>query len=116
MIDESSEFGARVARHLREEMTVWLTTVTPSGAPHPAAVGFVCDGGENASVSSRPVARIRNIARNPTKVTLNFGGDEEGGRHRDPLGHRGGGRIRSERRRGRRVSRPSTPPNSRASG
>ncbi len=29
MIDESSEFGARVARHLREEMIVRLTTVTP---------------------------------------------------------------------------------------
>ena len=26
MIDEGSEFGARVARHLREETVVWLTT------------------------------------------------------------------------------------------
>ena len=46
MIDESSEFGARVARHLREELAVWLTTVTPSGAPLPRPVGFVWDGGE----------------------------------------------------------------------
>ena len=41
-------------------------------------LGFVWDGGENVSVCSRPVARIRNIGRNP-KVTLNFGADEEGG-------------------------------------
>ena|ERR1035438_1702853 len=78
MIDEKSEFGARVARHLREELIVWLTTVTPSGAPLPRPVGFVWDGGENVSVYSQPGARIRNIARNP-KVTLNFGGDGVGG-------------------------------------
>jgi len=78
MIDESSEFGARVARHLREELIVWLTTVTPSGAPLPRPVGFVWDGSENVSVYSQPGARIRNIARNP-KVALNFGGDGEGG-------------------------------------
>jgi PPOX class probable F420-dependent enzyme len=78
MIDESNEFGARVARHLREELVVWLTTVTPSGAPLPRPVGFVWDGGENVSVYSQPGARVRNIARNP-RVTLNFGGDGEGG-------------------------------------
>jgi PPOX class probable F420-dependent enzyme len=78
MIDESSEFGARVARHLREELVVWLTSVTPSGAPLPRPVGFVWDGGVNVSVYSQPGARIRNISRNP-KVTLNFGGDGEGG-------------------------------------
>jgi len=67
MIDETSEFGARVARHLREEMVVWLTTVTPSGAPLPRPVGFVWDGGENVCVYSNP------------KVALNFGGDGRGG-------------------------------------
>jgi PPOX class probable F420-dependent enzyme len=78
MIDASSEFGTRVARHLREEIVVWLTTVTASGAPLPRPVGFVWDGGENVSVYSQPGARIRNISRNP-RVTLNFGGDREGG-------------------------------------
>jgi len=77
MIDESSEFGARVARHLREETFVWLTTVTPSGAPLPRPVGFLWDGGEHISVYSQPGARIRNISRNP-KVTLNFRGDSNG--------------------------------------
>ena len=78
MIDESTEFGARVARHLREETVVWLTTVTPSGAPLPRPVGFLWDGRETVSVYSQPGARIRNVARNP-KVTLNFRGDANGG-------------------------------------
>ena len=33
MIDESTEFGARVARDLRDEIVVWMTTVTPVGSP-----------------------------------------------------------------------------------
>jgi PPOX class probable F420-dependent enzyme len=78
VLDEDSEFGARVARHLREEMVVWLTTVTPAGAPLPRPVGFVWDGGETVLVYSQPGARVRNIAQNP-KVTLNFGGDGAGG-------------------------------------
>ncbi|MFZ0091053.1 MAG: TIGR03667 family PPOX class F420-dependent oxidoreductase [Solirubrobacteraceae bacterium] len=78
MIDESTEFGARVARHLREETIVWLTTVTPSGAPLPRPVGFLWDGGENVTMHSQPGARLRNIGANP-KVTLNFRGDTDGG-------------------------------------
>jgi hypothetical protein len=41
VIDAGTEFGARVARRLREEMVVWLTTVTPAGAPLPRPVGYV---------------------------------------------------------------------------
>ena len=78
MIDESTEFGARVARRLREEMVVWLTTVTPSGAPLPRPVGFLWDGGEVVSIYSMLGTRVRNIAANP-KVTLNFDGDGRGG-------------------------------------
>ena len=78
MIDEDTEFGARVARHLREEVVVWLTTVTPSGAPLPRPVGFLWDGGESVTIYSQPGARVRNIGRNP-RVTLNFRGDAQGG-------------------------------------
>jgi len=78
VLDEGNEFGARIARRLREEMVVWLTTVTRSGAPLPRPVGFLWDGGDNVSVYSQPGARIRNIARNP-RVTLNFDGDGRGG-------------------------------------
>ena len=78
MIDEGTEFGARVARHLRDEIVVWLTTVTPRGAPLPMPVWFVWDGAESISMYSQPGARIRNIEANP-RVSLNFAGDGRGG-------------------------------------
>ncbi len=78
MIDERTEFGARVARHLHEETLVWLTTVTPSGAPLPRPVGFLWSTSDQITVYSQPGARIRNIRNNP-KVTLNFRGDPNGG-------------------------------------
>jgi PPOX class probable F420-dependent enzyme len=78
VIDEGTEFGARVARHLRDEVVVWLTTVTPAGAPLPAPVWFVWDGAESAVMYSRPSARVRNLEANP-RVTLNFAGDGQGG-------------------------------------
>ena len=79
MIDESTEFGARVARHLREERVVWLTTVTPGGAPIPSPVWFWWDGEETVRVFSLPdTPRTRNIEANP-KVSLNFAGDGKGG-------------------------------------
>ena len=77
MIDEGTEFGARVARHLREEIVVWMTTVTPSGAPLPMPVWFVWDGADSVLMYSRDGARIRNLEANP-RVTLNFGGGHGG--------------------------------------
>jgi PPOX class probable F420-dependent enzyme len=78
VIDESTEFGARVARHLRDEIVVWLTTVTPRGSPLPMPVWFVWDGAESVSMYSQPGARIRNIEANH-HVALNFTGDGRGG-------------------------------------
>jgi PPOX class probable F420-dependent enzyme len=78
MIDESTEFGARAATHLREEIVVWLTTVTAGGAPVPRPVWFRWDGADSVVMYSQPKARIRNLAANPN-VTLNFGGDGGGG-------------------------------------
>lgn len=78
MIDEGTEFGARVARRLREETVVWLTTVTAAAAPLPRPVGFLWDGEETVAIYSQPGARVRNIAANP-EVTLNFDGDGQGG-------------------------------------
>jgi PPOX class probable F420-dependent enzyme len=78
VIDEGTEFGARVARHLREEIVVWMTTVTPAGAPLPMPVWFVWDGAESVLMYSQPTARIRNIEANP-HVTLNFSGEGRGG-------------------------------------
>jgi PPOX class probable F420-dependent enzyme len=78
VIDEGTELGARAARRLREASVVWLTTVTPSGAPLPRPVGFLWDGGDGVSVYSQPGARVRNIAANP-RVALHFDGDGRGG-------------------------------------
>jgi PPOX class probable F420-dependent enzyme len=77
VIDERSEFGTRVARHLREELIVWLTTVTPGGAPLPMPVWFRWDGAESVVVYSVEGARTRNLESNP-RVALNFRGDREG--------------------------------------
>jgi PPOX class probable F420-dependent enzyme len=78
VIDGSTEFGARAARHLREEIVVWLTTVSPRGAPLPMPVWFIWDGAETVRVYSQPGARVRNIEANP-HLTLNFTGDGRGG-------------------------------------
>lgn len=78
VIDESSEFGARVARHLREDAVVWLTTVSRSGAPLPSPVWFLWDGEESVLMYSMVSARVRNLAAN-ANVSLNFDGDRRGG-------------------------------------
>ena len=78
MIDESTEFGARVARHLRDEIVVWMTTVTPVGSPLPMPVWFIWDGAGSVLMYSQPGARVRNVEANP-RVTLNFSGDGRGG-------------------------------------
>ena len=70
-----TEFGARAARRLREEIIGWLTTVSPDGAPQPIPVWFLWDGGGSILLYSRPGKRkLRNIAANP-KVSLNLDSD-----------------------------------------
>jgi PPOX class probable F420-dependent enzyme len=78
VFDDTTDFGARAARHLREEVVVWLTSVSPRGAPLPMPVWFVWDGDESVSVYSQPGARVRNIESNP-HVSLNCAGDGRGG-------------------------------------
>ena len=78
IIDESTEFGARVAAHLREEIVVWMTVVAPKSGPLPMPVWFLWEGGETVRMFSRDGARVRNVEANP-RVTLNFGGDGGGG-------------------------------------
>jgi PPOX class probable F420-dependent enzyme len=78
VIDEGTEFGARAARHLRDEIVVWMTTVTPAGSPMPRPVWFIWDGGDSVLMYSEPKTRIRNIEANP-RVSLNFAGDGGGG-------------------------------------
>ena len=75
MLDESTEFGARAARRLREEIIGWLTTVTPAGQPQPVPVWFLWDGDRSILLYSRPDKRkLANIAANP-RVSLNLDSD-----------------------------------------
>lgn len=77
MIDTSTEFGARVARRLREEPIVWLTTVRRDGTPQPSPVWFLWDG-ETFLIYSQPnTPKLRNIAHG-AKVALHLNGDRHG--------------------------------------
>jgi len=79
LVDDSTEFGARAARRLREEKLGWLTTVRSDGTPVPVPVWFLWDGDGSFLIYSRPdTAKLRNIARNP-HVSLSLDGDGQGG-------------------------------------
>jgi PPOX class probable F420-dependent enzyme len=75
VLDETTEFGQRAARRLREEIIGWLTTVSPEGAPQPIPVWFLWDGDRSMLIYSRPGKRkLQNIERNP-KVSVNLDSD-----------------------------------------
>ena len=79
-IDTSTPFGERVARRLREDLIVWLTTVGPDQTPQPSPVWFLQDG-EEFLVYSRPdTPKLRNIGRSP-RVALHL----DGGRYGDDI-------------------------------
>ncbi len=78
MIDQATEFGARAARRLREEIVIWMTTIRPDGSPLPRPVWFIWDGDESVVMYSRPSPRVRNLEANP-RVALHFDGDGGGG-------------------------------------
>jgi len=75
VLDESTEFGARAARRLHEEIIGWLTTVTPEGQPQPIPVWFLWDGDRSILLYSQPGKRkLRNAEANP-RVSLNLDSD-----------------------------------------
>jgi len=77
-IDTSTDFGARVTRHLEDDRIIWLTTVGVDGTPQPSPVWFLWDG-EAALIYSQPTApKLRNIAQHP-RVSLNFNCTPSGG-------------------------------------
>ena len=73
------QFGERVARRLREEYVVWLTTVGADGTPQPNPVWFVWDGDASVTVYNRPDAhRLGHLEANPN-LALHFDGNGRGG-------------------------------------
>jgi PPOX class probable F420-dependent enzyme, Rv3369 family len=76
--DPTTEFGARVARRLREEMLVWLTVVDGAGTPQPAPVWFLWDGESVLVYSHGEAKRLDHVRANP-RVALHFDGNGHGG-------------------------------------
>jgi len=75
-IDFSTEFGRRVARKLKTEQVIWLTTVGPGNTPQPRPVWFWWDG-TSVLIYSKPKAhKLRHIRRYPN-VSLHFNSDAE---------------------------------------
>ncbi len=65
-------------QRLRDELIIWLTTVSPSGQPQTSPVWFLWNGEEFLIYSLPGTARPRNIVDSP-RVSLNLDGDGQGG-------------------------------------
>lgn len=77
VLDPNTEFGARVARRLQQEMIVWLVTSRPNGQSEPSPVWFLW-GGESFLIYSQPgMPKLRNIAANP-RVSLHLNSTTDG--------------------------------------
>lgn len=78
--DPSTPFGERVARRLRNESLIWLTTVDAKGTPQPTPVWFLWDGATSTILiySRAEAKRLVHIQQNP-RVALNFDGNGKGG-------------------------------------
>jgi PPOX class probable F420-dependent enzyme len=77
LFDPSTPFGARLARRLREEQVIWLTTVGLSGTPQPNPVWFLWDGNTFLIYAQPASYKVRNLHRNP-RVSLNFDSGADG--------------------------------------
>lgn len=64
-------------QRLRDDVAIWLTTVSSEGQPQSTPVWFLWDG-ETFLLYSRPdTPKLANIARNP-KVSLHLDAENEG--------------------------------------
>lgn len=78
--DPTTPFGERVARRLREEHLIWLTTVDAKGTPQPAPVWFLWDEATSSFLiySRQDAKRLIHLQQNP-RVALHFDGNGRGG-------------------------------------
>ena len=78
--DPSTPFGERVARRLRDERLIWLTTVDAKGTPQPTPVWFLWDETSSTFLiySLTNAKRQAHLQQNP-RVALNFDGNGKGG-------------------------------------
>jgi PPOX class probable F420-dependent enzyme len=78
MLDPEKPAHAKAAERLRDELIIWLTTVTESGQPKPTPVWFVWDGREFLIYSLKDGNKTGHIAANP-RVSLHLDGNGRGG-------------------------------------
>ncbi len=71
-------FGERVARRLKDEKIIWMTTVGADGTPQPNPIWFLWDGTSVLMYSQPGSARLPHLRRN-ARVALHFDGDGQGG-------------------------------------
>jgi PPOX class probable F420-dependent enzyme len=77
VVDFSGELGTRARERLTTEQIIWLTTVAPSGTPHPRPVWFLWDGSAFLIYSQPTAKKLEHIARNP-HVALHFNSTPDG--------------------------------------
>ncbi len=65
-------------RRVADDLVVWLTTITDSGAPAPNPVWVVPDGDDILVFSNPASRRVHNIEQRPS-VALHFNSDRHGG-------------------------------------
>ena len=76
--DPTTEFGARVARRLDEEVVAWLTVVDGAGTPQPAPIWFLWDGETALIYSNGQAKRLAHLRARPD-AALHLDGDGRGG-------------------------------------
>jgi PPOX class probable F420-dependent enzyme len=77
-----------VARRLRDERLIWLTTVDAKGMPQPTPVWFLWDEASSTFLiySRADAKRLAHLQQNP-RVALNFDGNGTGGNIIVIIGH-----------------------------
>ena len=78
MLDPEKPAHATAAGRLRDELIIWLTTVTESGQPKPTPVWFLWDGQEFLIYSLKDGRKTGHIVANP-RVSLHLDGNGRGG-------------------------------------
>jgi PPOX class probable F420-dependent enzyme len=77
VIDAGTAKGSRADARLRDELVLWLITVSPEGSPVPTPVWFWWDGNAILVYSQRGKPKLRHIAVNP-RVSVALRTDELG--------------------------------------
>jgi hypothetical protein len=67
-IDTGSQFGARAARRLKDELIYWLVTVGPDGAPQPSPVWALWDGATLLIYSRPDTPKLQHRAKGTSEL------------------------------------------------